>query len=200
MSALAVRGWIGPGARRLDVAVAAGDCAEAAVPDPRATLRRVAGLAAPRLWVRVGADELGRLPAVARARAGLATVDGALPAARELRVIDAVMAGRPLPGRLGFLGAFTDARAKLAQEREADARALAGVLGLGPLLEDPVAGLDRRAAAVADVARALLAEPRALVAALPPDEEAAAWLRARLAVEARRRGLPVLLLSRERAG
>lgn len=194
MSELVLRGWVGPAQERLHVQVAAGACAEVAVPDAPGLLRRVAGLAHPLLWIRLDQRELGRLDAAARARAGLATVDGRLPLSRSLTVLDLILAGRALPGRLGFLGAGTQARRDLADAREAEARALAGRLGLGPLLDQPAAALDPRAAAIVDVARALLAEPRAVVAAVPEDPEAAAWLRARLASEAGERLLAVLLL------
>lgn len=193
---LVVRGWTGPGQERLAVEVAPGQVREAAVPDPPGLLRRVAGLAAPRLWVRVDERELGECGPGERARAGLATVDGRLPRAAELTVLDLVLAGRPLRGRLGF---WSQPGRDAAEEREAQARALAGRLGLGALLDDPADRLQPRAGVIVDVARALLGEPRALVAALPADPEASDWVRARLDEEAAARHVAILLL-REAAG
>lgn len=193
---LAVRGWVGPGQQRLAVEVPSGQVREAAVPDTAGLLRRVAGLAGPWLWVRVGGCELREAGPGERARAGLGTVDGRLPRAAELTVLDLVLAGRPLRGRLGL---WSQAGRDAAEEREAQARALAGRLGLGALLDEPASALEPRAAVIVDVARALLGEPRALVAALPGDPEAAAWVRARMVEEAASRHVAILLL-REAAG
>lgn len=195
MSALSIRGWAGPGQDRLDVRVAAGECREVEVSDPDELARRAAGLARPLLWLRLGEQDVGRLTPVARARAGLATVTGLLPHAAELTVLDVLLLGRPLPGPFGIRGLTGQQRGEPSAQREAAARALAGRLGLGPMLDDPLAGLDGRQAAVVDLGRALLGEPRAVVAVLPRDIEAASWFRRRLADEVAIRGCPALLLA-----
>jgi hypothetical protein len=194
VSALVVRGWAGPGEERLGVAVAAGECRELALGHPHEVLARVAGLGRPWLWVRLDDRDLGRAPAAARARAGLATVDGRLPLAEELTVLDVLLLGRPLPGPFGIRGLAGHARGEAAERREAAARALAGRFGLGPLLDVPLPRLDPRQRVIVDLARALLGEPRAVVAVAPDDAEAAAWFRQRLADEAAARGCAVLVL------
>lgn len=195
-----VRGWIGPGERRLSAEVSAGQCASVRVPDPDGLLQRIAGFAAPQMWVRIADSELGRLSARERAVAGLATVDATLPTTSELRVLDLLLLGRPRSGPWGFLGLGGRGRANFMAQREAEARALAGRLGLGHLLDDPASTLTAASATIVDLARALLAEPRALVAVVPQDPEVAAWLENRLSAEAVSRNLPVLLLRQGRAG
>lgn len=184
---LLVRGWAGQGTARLSVDVPAGAVARVTLRDPAALLDRVAGLAEPALWVRVGERDCGRLPAHERARAGLATLDGRLPRGAGLRVLDVLLLGRPPAGVLGVLGVGGEARLRREQEREAAARALAGRLGLGPVLETPVDELTAEQALLADLGRALLGEPRALVAA--PDPALAQVVTTLLLAEASRTSL-----------
>lgn len=196
MSRLELRGWAGPGEERLEVVVEPGDCRSIAVGDPGGLIARVAGFGRPWLWLRLDDHDVGRLPAAARARAGLATVTGRLPDAAELTVLDVLLLGRPLPGPFGIRGLAGEPRGDAGVQREAAARALAGRLGLGPLLDDRLGGLDPRQAAIVDLARALLGEPRAVVAAAPDDAEAGGWFRRRLADEAAARGCAALVIDR----
>jgi hypothetical protein len=104
--------------------------------------------------------------------------------------------GRPLPGALGFLGLGSERRRRLAEERESSARALAGRLGLAAHLDTPLSDVDDAVGLWADTARALLGEPRAVVALAPSDEEVSRGWRSVLAAEAARRRLSVLVLRR----
>lgn len=196
MSRLELRGWPGPGEERLDVVVEPGACRAITVNDPGGLLRRIAGLARPWLWVRLDARDVGRLSAAERARAGLASVGGVLPGAEELTVLDVLLLGQPLRGPFGIRGLAGEPRGDAAVQREAAARALAGRLGLGPLLDDRLRSLDRPKAAIVDLARALLGEPRAVIAVAPEDAEAGGWFRRRLADEAAARGCAALVLDR----
>jgi hypothetical protein len=196
MSRLELRGWSGPGEERLQTVVEPGACQAIAVGDPAGLLQRIAGLGRPWLWVRLDDRDIGRLSAAERARAGLATVGGLLPGAAELTVLDVLLLGRPLRGPFGMRGLAGEPGGHAAEQREAAARALAGRLGLGPMLDDRLPGLDRRQAAIVDLARALLGEPRAVVAVAPEDGEAGAWFRRRLADEATARGCAALVLDR----
>lgn len=196
MSRLELRGWAGPGEERLEVVVEAGGYRSITVGDPAGLIARVAGFGRPWLWLRLDDHDVGRLTAAARARAGLATVTGRLPDAAELAVLDVLLLGRPLPGPFGIRGLAGEPRGDAGVQREAAARALAGRLGLGPLLDDRLGSLDPRQAAIVDLARALLGEPRAVVAVAPDDAEAGGWFRRRLADEAAARGCAALVIDR----
>jgi ABC-type branched-subunit amino acid transport system ATPase component len=166
----------------------------AAVRDPRAFVRAAAGLAPHRGAIVLDDLVLTGVSAPRRWRAGLATVLSELPDDAGPSLLDVVLLGtRHALGSTAAVAAGTRrARSQLA-DAEAGARALAGRMGLSGL-DGPVAAAPADARATADLARALLASPRALVWRRPE------WLRQGqirslsevLDEEGRRLGLAVL--------
>jgi ABC-type branched-subunit amino acid transport system ATPase component len=153
------------------VEVLRGSRVAAAVEDPRAFVRAVAGLVPHRGAIVLDDRVLTSASAAQRWRAGLATVLSELPDRVGPSLLDVVLLGSPhaLASAAAVAVGTRRARSQLA-DAEAAARALAGRMGLSGL-DGPVAAAPADARATADLARALMASPRALVWRRPE------WLR-----------------------
>jgi hypothetical protein len=148
-----------------------GGAARLAVPDPEHLIAAVAGV------VPGGRVVLDRqvLGGASRDRwvAGLATATCALPPALEVPILELVVLGASVPGRAtGQLLGTRSSRAAVA-DAVAGARSLAGRIGLGGWLDRPADRAPAHVQALADVARALVGAPQALVWRRPE------WLGAR---------------------
>jgi hypothetical protein len=159
------------GATGDEVRVPPGTVGVLAAADPAGLLAAVAGVAPGPPRVHLGGGELSSLSAVERSRSGLAVATARPPAAFEGVLLDVVLLGSPPGGNaprslLAVAAGTARARTDLA-DAEAAARALAGRLGLARWLAVPPAAAPSAAIALADLARALLGAPRALVSRRP---------------------------------
>jgi ABC-type branched-subunit amino acid transport system ATPase component len=147
------------------VAVPAGGHARVEVADPGAFVRRVAGVLPGPGDVALDATVLTEATAAQRWRAGLATVMSELPDDIGQTVLDVVLLGTVLPGRFRAAAVAVGTRRARAQlaDAEAAARSLSGRIGLSRWLDMPVDATPAGVRATADLARALMAGPRALV-------------------------------------
>jgi len=186
--------------------VAAGQWVTLGHADPPGLLAAIAGDAQAGVGhgrVLLAGQDLSHQPASRRARAGLATCPGRLPDLPGLRVMDVLLVARSESLRgLSWRAALgsRQARAALA-DAEADARALAARLGIGDWVDAQAVGLPPQVAARADLVRALVGAPRALVWAVPATGAdghatarpgAAPTLADALAAEQKRLGMAVL--------
>jgi ABC-type branched-subunit amino acid transport system ATPase component len=143
---------------------------------------------------------IDRLPARERIEAGLVAAASTVESAPALDVLDLLLLTRGVPGRLTtWRAALGSGRARaLLDDEHAAVRALAGRLGLGGWLDRGTEDLPGHVAALADVTRALAADPRALLWRRPdwltPGEQQ--QLAGVLREEAQRIGCAVLEVTR----
>jgi ABC-type branched-subunit amino acid transport system ATPase component len=153
-----------PGAGPFDLRIGPGEHVVLDVDDPDTLLAGVRGDGPAGGGLIVGETVLTGATPPERWTAGLAVSGGRVPAALDGSVLELVVLGerRRRPPLLGVAAGTGRARAALA-DGEAAARALAGRVGLARHLDRPLAGISEEVAALADLARALLAGPHALV-------------------------------------
>lgn len=178
----------------LRVVVPPGGWVRIARPDADVVLDAIAGLVASTGGIVVDGRELGVLTPAARVRAGLHVVNGRVPDIPAASVLDLLlMSRRPVTGRAA-LRSVIGLRGRRDLDEEAEARAIAGRLGLAGWVERPAAGLPAGVRLLADAARALLAAPKAVALRAPEDlpEADAADVRETLADAQSRAGFPVL--------
>jgi ABC-type branched-subunit amino acid transport system ATPase component len=147
----------------VDFVVGAGECRRLEVDDPDALVAVLAGTRAANGRAWLDDEDVLRLSAGARRAAGLAVATGRIADLPGLRVVDVLLLGRPHVGLWRSLIGRGGDQQPPADEDEADARALAGRMGLGPWLDLPAADLPPAVRVLTDAVRALVAGPAALV-------------------------------------
>jgi ABC-type branched-subunit amino acid transport system ATPase component len=185
--------------RPVTVRVEPGERLVLAVGDPDGLLAAIAGHGRPQGGVVVADRVLTDAPPVRRWAAGLATASCRPPAGVAATTLDLVLLGdRPprQPRALALAAGTRRARTAL-RDAEAAARSLSGRVGLAAWLDAPPEALPPSAAALADLTRALLGRPTALVVRDPSwlDDAEAAAVGAALADEAALLGTAVLVLA-----
>lgn len=163
---LRLTGLPGIGTQRSST-IARGELATLAVPDPDRFVDALAGWGGEGAGVLLDGVDLSSAGAVARWRAGLAVVTCRLPAAYEGPLLDLVLLGdRGTAGMFGLALGTRRSRSALA-DAEAAARALAGRVGLARWLDAAPATVPAEVRALADLTRALLSAPGALIVRRP---------------------------------